>query len=156
MLHLRSYRREDLDALYRLDQSCFAPGIAYSRQELRYFLSRATALTFIAEETPEAQQIAQERQIAGFLIADLGRDASGHIITIDVAHEHRKRGVGRLLITAAEEQVLASGRQSMLLEVAVENAAAQSFYQQHGYLVLRRIADYYSTGKDALLMGKNL
>src|SRR5260370_7883564 len=38
-LALRAYDPRDFSALYRLDQSCFPPGIAYSNTPLRYFLS---------------------------------------------------------------------------------------------------------------------
>ena len=35
-IQLRPFQRADLDTLYKIDQVCFVPGIAYSKAELRY------------------------------------------------------------------------------------------------------------------------
>jgi [ribosomal protein S18]-alanine N-acetyltransferase len=147
MFTLRPFEEADFDTLYAIDQSCFDPEIAYSRHELHFFIHRPTAMTIIALDQIE---------IAGFVIVDLERQKSGHIITIDVGNEYRKQGVGTLLIQAAEEHVRQSKRKSILLEVAVTNSRARRFYEKHGYLELRVMRDYYKTGTDALLMGKNL
>ena len=42
-LSLRSYEPHDFAALHKLDQSCFPPGISYSKTTLRYFLTIASA-----------------------------------------------------------------------------------------------------------------
>lgn len=150
MVSLRPYAESDFDALYSLDQLCFDPQIAYTRQELHYFIHRSTATTVIAE----AQDY--DGNIAGFLILDFERPKAGHIITIDVADAYRKQGIGTTLIREAERLTRDSERKAMLLEVAVENHAARKFYEKHGYLALRRLSDYYKRGGDALLLGKNL
>jgi hypothetical protein len=38
-VRVRSYEPGDFEAAYRLDQSCYPPGIAYSRYALREFLT---------------------------------------------------------------------------------------------------------------------
>ena len=48
-MNLRDFRMGDFEAVYRLDQACFEPGIAYARSELRRFLSLSTAQTVVAE-----------------------------------------------------------------------------------------------------------
>jgi ribosomal-protein-alanine N-acetyltransferase len=42
------------------------------------------------------------------------------------------------------------------LEVAVGNSAAQALYRSFGYETVGRIAAYYPTGEDALVMQKQL
>lgn len=148
LISLRPYAESDFDALYALDQRCFDPQVAYTREELHFFIHRPTATTVVAEDA--------EEQITGFLILDHARPQSGHIITIDVAQSHRKQGVGTTLMLQAEKLTRDSKRRAVLLEVAVENHAARKFYEKHGYLTLRRLADYYKRGGDALLLGKNL
>src|SRR5260370_17857365 len=49
-LALRAYDPRDFSALYRLDQSCFPAGIAYSKTTLRYFLSFRSADCPVAME----------------------------------------------------------------------------------------------------------
>ena len=43
---IRDYRPQDFDELWQLDQSCFAPGIAYSRFELMRYIRRRGAFTW--------------------------------------------------------------------------------------------------------------
>jgi ribosomal-protein-alanine N-acetyltransferase len=146
-IRLREYQERDFDALYALDQRCFEPDIAYTRQELHFFIHRVTAITVVAEENGI---------LAGFLIVDHERQKSGHIITIDVAEEYRQRGVGTLLMKDAERRSRSLERKAVLLEVAVNNSPARRFYEKHGYVILRQLPNYYKRGWDALLMGKNL
>lgn len=147
MIHLRDYQPSDFEALHRLDQLCFDPNIAYSQAELDLFVRRPTAMTVVATE---------QEDIVGFLIVDHERPKSGHVITIDVLQAYRRSGVGSELMREAERRTRESGRSAMLLEVAVANHPARRFYERHGYVVLRRLKDYYKRGGDALLLGKNL
>ena len=48
------------------------------------------------------------------------------------------------------------GCKAVLLETAVDNAAALGFYKRHGYAVLETIPRYYLDSVDALVMGKHL
>ena len=147
MLTLRDYQPEDFDLLWRLDQSCFVEGISYTRAELRYYIHRHTTFTIIAEAN---------NRIAGFLIADQDRRGFGHIITIDVDPGQHRKGVGTALLRAAEERLRAGGCGSVLLETAVNNLSALSFYKTHGYFVLKTLPRYYLKSIDGLLMGKRI
>lgn len=93
-------------------------------------------------------------RIVGFIVAYRG--PVGHIITIDIAAEARRSGVGTLLLQAAEERLREAGSQAVGLETAVDNAAALSFYKRHGYSVVRTWPRYYANGVDALMMQKKL
>jgi ribosomal-protein-alanine N-acetyltransferase len=142
---IRQFKREDFDALWRMDQECFAPGIAYSKQELRSFMSHRAAFTLVASEDDMPQ---------GFIVALNG--AVGHVITIVVSPMARRSGIGSLLLGAAEQQLAVNGSKAVGLETAVDNVAALSFYKRHGYSVLRTWPRYYSNGVDALVLRKPL
>ena len=146
MFTFRAYDRGDFEAVWQLDQICFARGIAYTRPELRHFLLAPAAVTIIAE---------REKKIAGFLIADVHKQ-HGHIITIDVHPEHRRARLGTQLMEAAEAQMRERGVSEIALEVAVDNHPALAFYKRHGFAVLKTIPRYYNGAVDALLMGKLL
>lgn len=144
---LRDHHLADFDALWQLDQECFPPELAYSRTELAGYMRRKNSLTLVAE---------REGRIAGYIVAERGGRAVGHIITLDVRAEARRSGLGSKLMVAAEERLRAMGCASVLLEVAVSNAAAIAFYHRQGYATLVTIPKYYNDKTDALLLGKKL
>jgi [ribosomal protein S18]-alanine N-acetyltransferase len=144
---VRDCRPEDFDALWRMDQECFPPGISYSRSELNTYMRRRGAFTLVASDSCD-------KDIAGFLVAYGG--VTGHIITIDVAAAARRSGVGSRLLRAAEQRLRDSGSLAVGLETAVDNIAALSFYKRHGYSVVRTWPRYYSNGVDALVLRKDL
>ena len=149
-IRMRPAEREDLDALFALDQRCFRPGIAYSKTELRYFLFHLRSVSVVAED---------DEGIAGFAIVDfqLERGRSiGHIVTIDVAPERRRRGVGRLLMDALLVCCRGARAGSLRLEVAVDNEGAQAFYRLLGFAQTGRIRGYYLGRLDALTMALDL
>jgi ribosomal protein S18 acetylase RimI-like enzyme len=94
--------------------------------------------------------------IAGFIVAEAGARARGHIITIDVMVAARRGGVGSLLLRAAEDRLISVECRSVELETAVDNLSAIAFYKRHGYRVIRTFPRYYSNGVDALVLEKTL
>jgi ribosomal-protein-alanine N-acetyltransferase len=98
----------------------------------------------------------ESSEIVGFLIAGRERQKSSHIITVDVVEEWRRRGVGATLMNAAEEWARQQGAESIYLETAEDNFAAQQFYQARGYSQIERVEGYYSNGSAAWVMAKRL
>ena len=144
---LRDYRDSDFETLWRLDQECFPPDLAYSRTELGGYIRRQSAVILVAELAGK---------VAGYIVAERGGRKVGHIITLDVRAAARRTGVGSKLMDAAEERLRAMGCASILLEVAVDNESAIAFYHCHGYATLATIPRYYNDRTDALLLGKKL
>jgi [ribosomal protein S18]-alanine N-acetyltransferase len=170
---VRDFEPADFEALWRIDQGCFPPGIAYSRVELRFYMRRRAAFTLVAagfaqgdtesdgfgegkKHSSASLAVEVGADIAGFIVAEAdGRD-HGHIITIDVISGARRSGVGSSLLGAAEDRLRSAGCRSVELETAVDNVSALSFYKRHGYSVTRTFPRYYSNGVDALVLEKNL
>jgi ribosomal protein S18 acetylase RimI-like enzyme len=61
-----------------------------------------------------------------------------------------------MLLEETERQLRAAGANAVALEVAVDNATAQSFYERHGFVRTGRIPGYYLGRIDALVMEKPL
>lgn len=141
---LRDYTPADFDALYNLDRICYPRGIAYSRPELRWFLAQPGALCVVAET---------EFIIGAFLIADR-EGAVAHIVTIDVAPEHRRLGVGTLMIEEIERRLSALGVSEINLETATDNEAGTKFWMRHGYHTIGVLEGYYLGQQDAYAMQK--
>lgn len=155
---IRQYRDEDFKTLLAIDQSCFAPGIAYSAFELRTYIIRRNAFTLVAEERLEQDKSiagAPNSSIVGFIVGERLRNA-GHIITIDVRAEARRHKVGSALLELAEKELQQAKCGTVRLETAVDNLSALSFYKRHGYHVIKTIPRYYSNGLNALLLEKDL
>jgi ribosomal-protein-alanine N-acetyltransferase len=158
--HRPDHRPEEFETLWKLDQACFAPGIAYTRGELKAYMRRAGAFTLVAEKVGEVSSgnggSQAEDCVLGFLVAECSRRGIGHVITIDVRTEARRHRVGSALLDAAELRLRAAQCDMVRLETAVDNVSAISFYKRHGYNVMQTIPHYYSTGVDALLMEKDM
>lgn len=146
-MELRSFRPTDLQTLYKIDQSCFPPGVSYSLEELEAFVGQPNARTWVAVEG---------ENIVGFLVADRQPRRVGHIITIDVPDAWRRRGVGRTLMGAAEDWARRQQLRMIYLETAEDNLPARRFYEVLGYKKVRKIEYYYRNGTAAWVMMKRL
>lgn len=144
---IRDFKPEEFETLWWIDQQCFPPEIAYSRQELRTYMRRRGAFTLVAAN--EADDT-----VGGFLVAQEG--LTGHIITIDVLKGSRRAGLGSLLLRSTEARLAAAGSRAVGLETAVDNVSALAFYKRHGYDVIRTWPRYYANGVDALVLEKRL
>ena len=150
MVVVRAFQQADLDEAFSLDQVCFAPGIAYSKAELRYFLARSSTFAIVAEKADH---------MAGFLLAEWsarGKRKPAHVITIDVAPADRRSGIANRMMNAAEMHYREAGCTALSLEVAVDNLAAQAFYSKRGFSITGKIAEYYNGVLDAFTMSKLL
>ena len=152
LFRIRQFEKADFDTLWRIDQACFDPQLAYSRPEMAFYMRRPGSFTLVAEA--EDSKV-PGNGILGFIVAETRRK-TGHIITIDVVAEARRTGIGSALLRSAEDQLLRAGVVAVALETPVNNEAAIRFYKQKGYFVEKTVAGYYSGQMDALVMTKEL
>jgi ribosomal-protein-alanine N-acetyltransferase len=150
-IQIRDDRDTDFEALYRLDQECYEPGVAYSRRTLRAFMHEPGVFCRIAEESGGPQA----GRMLGFVIAQQ-HQGEGHIITLDVPQAHRRRGIGSVLLRDAEQRLAEAGVREVELETAVDNAAGVAFWKKHGYCTCGVLEDYYEGKTDAYQMIKIL
>jgi [ribosomal protein S18]-alanine N-acetyltransferase len=143
---LRSYDPRDFSALFRLDQSCFPPGISYSKTTLKYFVTLPSADCTVAIDGSK---------IAGFILTE-EHPPLAHVITLDVAEAFRRQGVGSALLVESEKNLALRGVRSVLLETATDNEAGVAFWTRHGYRVEAVLKRYYLKRLDAYEMRKIL
>ena len=102
-----------------------------------------------------ANNPSEEAPPVGFAIARLA-GPEAEILTLSVDPAHRRRGIGRRLVTALFEAVRAAGATALLLEVESTNYAAQALYAAAGFEANGRRPGYYRAPNgqrhDALLM----
>src|SRR5215472_17275009 len=141
---VRAYDPREFATLYKLDQSCFPPGIAYSRMMLNYFLKQPAAECLVA---------ADGSRIVGFILTEENPPLA-HIITLDVAESHRRQRVGTTLLVESERNLALRGVRTILLETAIDNAAGIAFWQHHGYRIEATLKRYHLGRIDAYEMRK--
>jgi [ribosomal protein S18]-alanine N-acetyltransferase len=150
---IRTFRPADFDRLWKIDQTCFAPGIAYTQMDLTGFITRRKAITLVAEY-PRGSEFTGA--IAGFAVAQPIRNI-GRILTLDILPEARRFGLGTRLMQECENRLRAGGCQKIYLETAVNNEPALRLYEKLGYGIQRKLPLYYPPhGLDAYLLGKDL
>lgn len=137
-----------LDEVWRLDQRCFVDGEAYTRDTFEYLLT--------APECVSYRCVMPASTMVGFIVGLVEPSATGHITTLGVAPEHRRRHIARRMLEKMEEGFRKRGCATVRLEVRTVNIGAQKLYLQLGYTVTQRLPKYYSNGGDGLLMVKAL
>ncbi len=137
-----------LDECWRLDQRCFVDGEAYSRETFEYLLT--------AQESVSYRAVTPNGMMVGFIVGLVEPDHTGHITTLGVAPEHRRRGIAQRMMEKAEEGFRRRNVRVVRLEVRSVNTGAQQLYRNLGYVVTQRLPRYYSNGGDGLLMIKSL
>ena len=137
-----------IDECWRLDQRCFVDGEAYSRDTFDYLLTAPEAVAY--------RIVMQNGVMAGLVIGLLEPDHTGHITTIGIAPEHRRRRLASCLMETIEAGFQRRDVRIVRLEVRSNNLSAQKLYASLGYAVTQRLPRYYSNGGDGLLMVKSL
>ena len=90
----------------------------------------------------------------GFIVWRAVADEA-ELITIGVAPDARRTGIGAAMIGIMEGELKKSGVKSVFLEVAENNAPARKLYEQNGYVQIGVRPKYYD-GIDAIMMKKDL
>lgn len=145
---IRALTVSQLDECWRLDQRCFIDGEAYSRETFDYLLTAPESVSFRA--------VTAGGVMAGFVIGLIEPDHTGHVTTVGVAPEHRRRKLAKRLMAEVESGFRKRRVRLVRLEVRTLNTPAQKLYESLGYTISQRLPKYYSNGGDGLLMLKSL
>jgi ribosomal-protein-alanine N-acetyltransferase len=96
-----------------------------------------------------------DRAIAAFAIMRFAEEAA-HLNLLAVDPAHRRRGIGRRLITWLEETALTAGTFRIALELRALNEAARAFYGALGYRELEHVPGYYQGVEAAIRMERDV
>jgi len=146
-VQIRKAARADLDALVALENGAFTTD----------HLSRRSLLNLLRSPSAEVLVADAAGRLAGTAIV-LFRPKSGvaRLYSIAVAPHMSGRGVGPMLLEAAEAAAVARDRTAMRLEVNETNAPAIARYRKSGYREFGRHPRYYEDCGDALRFEKRL
>lgn len=114
-------------------------------------------------ELPEAFIIAEIKgKLVGYIMCKteygfsnfkkLGFVKKGHVVSVAVLDEHRRKGIGRVLVEEAMNGVKSKKCDELYLEVRCSNTDAVRLYEKMGFIIKQRLNTYYRDGEDAYLM----
>lgn len=116
---------------------------------------------------PETFIVAEENeQIIGYIMCRIevglsnfglgGIIRKGHVVSIAVLPQGRRKGIAQALINKAIEGMMHYKAKLAYLEVRLTNDPGVSLYKKLGFEVNRTLNGYYSDGEDAYVMIKKL
>lgn len=133
--HIRIATPNDFERIVQLENLCFPKEQAYTRRQLYYLLIKANS-TVLVETTGTL--------VRGFLIILYRRGTTvAGIETINIDPMHRKKGIGLLLLSVAEEHLKKKGIHKIRLEVSIKNNAAIKLYEHAGFQKIMLLKKYY-------------
>ena len=152
---LRKFEPDDLQDVMHINRICLPEN--YTDM---FFMD-------LHERFPEAFIVAEEdHEIVGYIMCRVevglssfglgGLIRKGHVVSIAVMPQARRRGVATALLNAAISSVCNYKAKQIYLEVRVTNDAGVNLYKKLGMDVMRTIPGYYSDGEDAYMMSKKL
>lgn len=96
-----------------------------------------------------------DNEIVGYAgVIAPGPDAVADILTVTVIDGFRRQGIAKRLIADIEGYCQSKGSSAVMLEVATDNTAAISLYENLGYSQISKRSNYYGSKKDAFVMQK--
>jgi len=86
----------------------------------------------------------------------LGFVKKGHVVSIAVLEEFRKRGIGQALVEESIKGVKIKKCGEFYIEVRCSNNEAVRLYEKLGFVIKQQLNSYYRDGEDAFLMAIEL
>jgi ribosomal-protein-alanine N-acetyltransferase len=125
---------------------------AWDEANVRGLLDHPAATSFIAT-------LGSPNDVIGFIIGQFAADES-EILTIGVAPDFQRHGVGKMLVEGLVRAVQRAEVRRMFLDVATDNTAALHLYSKMGFTPSGVRKDYYiragSAPVDAVTMSRTL
>jgi ribosomal-protein-alanine N-acetyltransferase len=152
---IRKFSMNDLQGVMQINRTCLPENYTDF-----FFLDlyRRFPETFIVAE--------QDGEVIGYIMCRVevglsglglgGLIKKGHVVSIAVSPEHRRKGIGEGLVSKAMEAMKLYNAKQSYLEVRVTNDDAVRLYKKLGFEVSRTMHGYYADGEDAHVMTKKL
>jgi len=152
---IRKFTMDDLQSVMHINRVCLPENYT------DYFfidLQRRFPETFlIAEENGEVVGYIMcriELGLSNFGLSGLFK--KGHIVSVAVLPQYRRKGIGQALVTSAMEGMRLYKAKQCFLEVRITNTSAVELYRKLGFEITRTIRGYYADGEDAYVMSREL
>jgi ribosomal-protein-alanine N-acetyltransferase len=152
---LRKFIPDDLQQVMQINRLCLPEN--YMDFFFMDLYQRFPGTFIVAEESGKIVGYIMcriEVGLASFGLGGLIR--KGHVVSIAVLPQGRRKGVAQELMTKAMEGMRHYKAKLAYLEVRVTNDPGVALYRKLGFDVSRTLHGYYSDGEDAYVMTKKL
>jgi len=148
---IRDATAADLPRITEIERMSYAT--PWSLKSFERELSLPFSKILIAEVASESlrESASGSRAMAGFLCRWLVADEC-HVLNIAVHPEHRRHGVGFLLLDTTIAEAIARQAACVTLEVRRANLPARQLYRKLKFEERRLRRHYYGPGEDAIVM----
>ncbi|MGC8543319.1 MAG: ribosomal protein S18-alanine N-acetyltransferase [Vulcanisaeta sp.] len=135
--------QNDMETVLNLERSIFRPSEQYTLGFINWLCNHCTKYSYIAYvgKVP-----------VGYIISCIEGFRRGHVISVGVIREYRRRGIGNALMCKSICSMVEGGIDHVILEVRVSNTPAITLYKKLGFEVRDVLRSYYNDGEDAYLM----
>jgi ribosomal-protein-alanine N-acetyltransferase len=152
---LRKFEKEDLTSVTHINEACLPEN--YTDIFFMDLYRRYPETFIVAEENGNVVGYIMCRIEVG--LSNLGFTGilkKGHVVSIAVLPEQRRKGIAKALMAAAMEAMRQYSAKQCYLEVRVTNDSGVGLYRNLGFEVIRTIHGYYADGEDAYMMSTKL
>ena len=152
---MRKFVPDDLQSVMQVNRVCLPEN--YTDMFFIDLHQRFPETFIVAEEDGNVVGYIMSRIEVGLSNFGLGGlIRKGHVVSIAVMPQARRKGVATALLKAVMEGMGYYKAKQIYLEVRVTNGAGVALYKKLGLEVARTISGYYSDGEDAYVMSRKL
>lgn len=141
---IREFRRQDINRVLKIEESSFKDPYPVNILIDIYNLGAG----FLVAE--------HDNIIVGYIIFWIRYEDEGHIISIAVDEDYRRKDVGTRLVEAALKIFEHYNIAQIKLEVRKSNRGAIDFYKDNGFTEREVLKNYYEDYEDAVLMDMDI
>jgi len=145
-LLIRPASTDDILPLLAIEQASFVSD-RISRRQMRYLLTRAKAITLVAD--------LDGKPVAYAMVFVPGLPRPARLYSVAVDPRFRGQKIAAKLLDELFLQLQQAGYQRIRLEVRESDASVQRLYQSLDFNELIRIPAYYEDGESAIRMEKS-
>jgi GNAT superfamily N-acetyltransferase len=144
-MHSRPLNKDDFDEVVRvIDRWWDGPTTALAHPIFFYELGRM------------ARVVEADGQLVGFLLGFVSPDTGvGYVHLVGIHPDYRRRGVGRLLYAAFEDDCAAEGVKELKAITTLGNEGSVLFHEAQGWKY-QEVTDYAGRGRVRIVFTKSL
>ncbi len=149
---LREFKEDDLPSVVDINLKCLPenyPDFFF----LGIYYKYPKSFLVVEDSNDDLVGYAMFRKEKGISCFGLKWIDKGHLVSIAVTPDHRKRKLGEnLLLGGIQAMKHEYDAREIILEVRMSNMPAICMYKKHDFKTVKTLSHYYKDGEDAYLM----
>lgn len=139
-MYIREFVPSDLGRVYQIEVESFSTPYEVSLLQQLYEIGTGFLVAI------------EDGEVVGYIIFWIKEEGLGHIIALAVDKKFRGQHIATRLLMMAMTIFKNCDIHRITLEVKSHNDIAVSFYKKFGFVIDRKVPNYYEDGSDAYVM----